>query len=72
VFFINPNINNWETLSRRITKNKNRTQIQKLLNKREQIVIDVTVNNKHIANYKRKLDKITFEIEYLYYMGVIK
>ena len=72
MFFINPNINNWETLSRRITKNKNRTQIQKLLNKREQIVIDVTVNNKHIANYKRKLDKITFEIEYLYYMGVIK
>jgi len=53
-------------------ENKNKTAIQKLLSKREQIVIDVTMNGKHIANFQKQLKKITFEIEYLYHMGVAK
>lgn len=47
----------------------NRHQIQKLLNKREQIVMDVVHNGKFIRNYQKKLRQITTEIEYLYFAG---
>ena len=47
----------------------NRIAIQKLLNKREKIVMDVTYNGKHIQDYQRKLKKITDEIEVLYMVG---
>jgi type II secretory pathway component HofQ len=50
--------------------NKNKISIQKLIDKREKIVIDVTVNGKFIRNYQRQLSKITKEIEKLYITGL--
>ena len=50
----------------------NRAAIQKLLNKREKIVMDVTFNGKRILNYQRQLKKITKDIEFLYITGGLK
>lgn len=47
----------------------NRKAIQKLLNKREKIVMDITFNGKRIRNYQRQLSRITNEIEKLYILG---
>lgn len=48
----------------------NRMLIQKIIKKREKLIVDITIKGKCIPDYQRKLSKFTKEIERLYYNGL--
>lgn len=53
-----------------LLSSKNRVAIEKIIQKREKLVADITLNGKYVPDYQRKLSRYAKEVEKLYYQGL--
>jgi hypothetical protein len=55
-----------------ILVNPNRQAIEKVIEKRSNLIIDITQNGKYYPDYQRKLTRYSKQIERLYKLGLRK